>query len=158
VDVVQQAREWTASSGAHVGQVHDPSALVLPVDFGKVRLIGYTWATEAWMPGAEVVLLTVWEAVERADQSVAIFVHLLDADGQYVSGEDRLDVPAHTWQQGDVFAQVQRMRLPPDLAPGKYWPEVGLYRRTDSTRLLVVVSDQVVADRVLLDPVDVVAP
>jgi hypothetical protein len=158
VDVTQQAREWALSSGAYVGQVQDPSALVLPVDFGKVRLIGYTWTAEAWTPGAEVALLTVWEAAEPADPSTAIFCHLLDGGGHYVSGEDRLDVPAHTWQRGDVFAQVQRMRLPPDLAPGKYWPEVGLYRRTDNTRLPVLMSDQVIADRVLLDPVDIVAP
>jgi 4-amino-4-deoxy-L-arabinose transferase-like glycosyltransferase len=158
-DVARQARDWATSSGVYIGQVQDPSPLVLPVDFAKVRLMGYIWVVEAWVPGAEAALLTMWEAVEPEDRSMAIFAHLLDQGGQYVSGEDRLDVPAHTWQQGDVFAQVQRLRLPPDLAPGKYWPEVGLYRRTDGTRLPVVdASGQVVSDRALLDPVDVVAP
>jgi hypothetical protein len=70
-----------------------------------------------------------------------------------VTGEDRLDVPAQTWQTGDLFVQVHRLALPADLPPGDYWPEVGFYDRTDGARLPVIRDGQAVADRVLLEPV-----
>lgn len=133
-----------------------PSAHELPVDWvGAVTLQDYRWANDVWQPGGEAVLLTVWQAHAAQDRSLTLFVHLLDAQGQFVVGEDRLDVPAHTWQPGDVFVQVQRLVLPADLPPGRYWPEIGWYKRDDYARLPILQNGQPIADRLLLEAVEI---
>jgi hypothetical protein len=159
VDIQRQAVEWVRSSEMYVGETGSPSSLAPPIQWGdQVELLGYKWEAGEWKPNAEVTLLTMWRANAPADPSLTLFVHVLDANGQFLSGEDRLDVPAQTWQAEDIFVQVQHLRLPADLPPGDYWPEVGVYNRTDGTRLPVVSGGQAVADRVLLDPVRVGAP
>ncbi len=141
---------------AYVGEVGAPSARELPADWaGAVTLRGYRWQNADWQPGGEAVLLTAWQAHAAQDRSLTLFVHLLDAGGQFVAGEDRLDVPAHTWQSGDVFVQVQRLALPADLPPGAYWPEIGWYKRDDNTRLPILQNGQPIADRLLLETVEI---
>ncbi len=120
-----------------------------------VTLLGYRRGNATWHPGDEAVLLSVWQVQAAQDRSLALFVHLLDTQGKFTVGEDRLDLPAHTWQSGDIFAQVQRFVLPPDLTPGRYWIELGWYRRSDNTRLPILQQGQVVADRLLLAPIEI---
>lgn len=156
VDFREWEETWAASGRAYLGA---PATLApLPSSIGwadKVDLIGYQWQAKTRAPGSEIVLLTMWETHAPADPSLALFVHLLDAAGQFVCGEDRLDMPAHAWQKGDRFVQVQRLRLPADLPPGTYWPEIGFYRRTDNVRLPVLENGQPVADRILLEKVQI---
>ncbi len=149
--------EWARLSGGYVGETAASSSLPLPIDWGgAVTLLGYYWENITWQPGGEAVLITLWQAHTPQDRSLALFVHLLDAKGQFVVGEDRLDVPAHTWQSGDLFAQVQRFTLPADLKSGRYWPEVGWYRRSDFARLPILVNEQPIADRLLLEPIEII--
>jgi hypothetical protein len=107
--------------------------------------------------GAPLTLLTYWR-VRRAARSAAplkLFVHLLDAQGEYVAGEDRLDVWHDNWQAGDLFVQVHELRLPADAAPGRYQVELGIYMPETMGRLPVKREDATIADRVLLAPLDV---
>jgi 4-amino-4-deoxy-L-arabinose transferase-like glycosyltransferase len=167
-DIQQQAIEWTQSSKVYLGETSRPTAIPSPAHWSggvgrngiptQVDLLGYRWMAETWQPGAEVTLLTMWQVNAPGDPELTMFAHLLDAGGQYICGEDRLDVPAHTWQPGDIFVQVQRLRLPAELPPGNYWPEVGIYYRDSGERLPIILDGAPVADRVLLDPVRVPGP
>lgn len=113
------------------------------------------WLTGASLgeahPGQELSLLTAWETNGARFSSLAMFVHLLDAGGAIVAQDDGLGYPPHTWQPGDRFLQLARLPLPPDLPPGDYTMQFGLYDRADGRRWPILNSaDQPVADRILL--------
>jgi hypothetical protein len=63
---------------------------------------------------------------------------------------DGLDVPVEGWRVGDTFIQKVSVLPPPNVAPGKYWIQVGLYNPDTMERLPVVVQASHIADRVLL--------
>ena len=114
-----------------------------------LRLTGVQ--TCALVPGADLTLLTSWETGGPHFVSLALFVHLLDGRGAIVAQDDGLGYPPHTWQPGDRFLQVSRLSLPPDLPPGDYTLQFGLYDRADGRRWPVLTPDgQPTADRLLL--------
>jgi hypothetical protein len=106
------------------------------------------------LPGEPLTLLTYWRARGPAPAPLKLFLHLLDAEGAYVAGEDRLDVWHDNWAAGDLFVQVHEVRLPADAAPGRYQVELGAYETETMQRLPIVRDGAAIADRVLLSPVE----
>jgi hypothetical protein len=99
----------------------------------------------------EVTLLTSWQTEGARFISLAMFVHLLDAAGNIVAQDDGLGYPPHTWQPGDRFLQLARLPLPPDLPPGDYTLQFGLYDRATGARWPVLnAGGQPAGDRLLL--------
>ena len=94
-------------------------------------------------------MLSLWRVTEPPATDLKIFIHLLDAAGQVVAQHDGLDVTARTLRPGDELAQLHTITLPPDLPPGEYALQLGLYRPQDGARLTVPVAG-VAADRILL--------
>ena len=102
-------------------------------------------------PGEELTLLTSWQTGPARFLSLAMFVHLLDAAGNIVAQDDGLGYPPHTWQPGDRFIQLARLPLPPDLPPGDYTLQFGLYDRATGARWPVLNAEgQPAGDRLLL--------
>ena len=102
-------------------------------------------------PGEELTLLTSWQTGPARFLSLAMFVHLLDAAGNIVAQDDGLGYPPHTWQPGDRFIQLARLPLPPDLPPGDYTLQFGLYDRATGARWPVLNAEgQSAGDRLLL--------
>ncbi|MBN1978762.1 MAG: glycosyltransferase family 39 protein [Anaerolineae bacterium] len=137
----------------------------LPVSFGGgVELVAYDLLTPEAAPGGTITLVTFWRirdpgALEPVEprhygRAAALFVHALDAEGEIVGQDDRLDAPAWDWRAGDAFAQIHRVRLDDGVPPGPYDLAVGIYNRHAETRLPVV-GGTVVDDRVFLGPVRV---
>jgi len=144
----------------------------LPVSFdpstgsgrGGVELVAYDLLTPEVAPGGTVTLATFWRirdpgALEPVDpqhygRAAALFVHVLDAEGEIVDQDDRLDAPAWDWRAGDAFAQIHRVRLDNGVPPGSYDLAVGIYNRHTAERLPVV-GGTVVDDRVFLGSVRV---
>jgi hypothetical protein len=132
-----------------------------------LHLVGYDLCTPEVAPGETVELVTLWHVVDpgplrphnlsNAEEDLAVFTHALDGagDGDVVGQEDRLDAPAWDWQAGDVIAQIHRFALLPDLAEEEVTLEVGVYRRSDGTRLPVLVDGRIVGDSVLLQSLKV---
>ena len=110
-----------------------PSATALG---GVVELIGIT-VTDASersapvQPGATVPVTVTWRAIQPMDTSYTGFVHLLDAGGQIVAQDDhgplQNQYPTTRWVGGEVVEDRYVLRLPPDLPPGEYTLEIGLY-------------------------------
>lgn len=141
----------------------------LPADFGgAAMLVGYELETPVVRPGETLELITAWQVEEpaalgaedprRYGREAAIFVHLLDAQGNLVAQEDRLDVPAWGWQRGDRFLQIHRLTTGAELPAGAYRLAVGLYTRPDLVRLPLLAAGAPVSDQVLLSWVEVMAP
>ena len=113
--------------------VQYPSATALG---GVVELVGITVdnASERSapvQPGTTVPVTVTWRAIQPMDTSYTGFVHLLDAGGQIVAQDDhgplQNQYPTTQWVGGEVVEDRYVLRLPPDLPPGEYTLEIGLY-------------------------------
>jgi hypothetical protein len=87
-----------------------------------------------------------------------MFVHLLDAEGQWRSGQDRLDLEPLTWEPGDVLFQYHRLTVPSDAVAGEYRITLGLYVRHTMERLVVYDGGAPAGDWLLLRSIDVETP
>jgi len=86
---------------------------------------------------------------------LAVFTHLLAADGTFLAGDDGLWVDPLTLRPGDRFAQAHRLILPPDAPDGSRTLELGLYDPLTGERWAVLDSTgQPVEDRVLLPVIE----
>ena len=145
-------------------------SLAYPVDVGGVlKLTGYQYCelriancklqiahSSSQIATGNLYLITFWQAQRPVNPPLALFVHLLDAQGQVVSGWDGLDVSPAGWEPGDRLVQLHSLALPADLPAGTYQIELGLYRPDTMQRLPVLVDGAPVADRLLLAPVQII--
>ena len=123
-----------------------------------MRYVGHDLRTPDVSPGEEAVLVTFWEPLDTptTEDELVLFAHLL-RDGKVVQQQDQLDAPPFFWQVGDLFAQLHRIAVPVDLAPGRYELETGAYWRVeDYPRLPIYDGDRMMGDRILLTAVNVI--
>ncbi len=129
--------------------------LDLPVNFERLELLGYEFAPQTEQNGLKTMLVTYWRVRQPPERPLTLFVHLLDADGVNRAGEDRGDVWYDHGRAGDIWAQVQETTWPTDLPAGLYQVEVGWYAPSTMQRLPIIQQGQVVADRALLQPLQI---
>ena len=112
--------------------------------------------------GDVINLVLQWESLAPAEESYTIFVHLIDAANQPWLALDYTPLggsaPTHLWipkwLPGQKMLDPYRLPIAPDLPPGTYFIEVGLYDMTSGRRLHI--SDEngnLNGDRVILGTV-----
>jgi hypothetical protein len=71
---------------------------------------------------------------------LAIFVHLLDDQGHYITGQDGLGLDPYTLRPGDRFVHIHRLSYPPAStgSSGNYAIHLGLYDPLDDQRWLTL--------------------
>ncbi|MCD6554182.1 MAG: hypothetical protein J7M16_09265, partial [Anaerolineae bacterium] len=130
--------------------------LTMPVDFNhQLDFLGYELLNREVRPDGEILLLTYWRPRQVILDPLRIFVHVLDAHSAVVSGQDVLDMLPWDWQAGDVYVQLHRLPIASETAVGEYWLELGLYRTNDLQRWPIYDGEAAVADRLLLQTVEV---
>ncbi len=155
---------WFEVYGWSPRQARDSLPSGQTTDLGHtLALVDHRLGAASVPPGGTVELLTFWHVLkpppDPLGSELVLFTHLLDGAGQVVGQQDRLDVPAWNWEPGDRFIQLHRFPIDPALPPGRYPLEVGAYYQTEGyPRLPVYQAGEVVGDRVLLEPIEVVAP
>jgi 4-amino-4-deoxy-L-arabinose transferase-like glycosyltransferase len=97
-----------------------------------------------------------WEALQKPNENYAVFVHLLDAQGQMVAQQDQApgSGPGYLplqWSKGDLVADEWHIQLPLPLATGKYQLRVGMYDPKSGNRLPVQIKGQPAGDFIILD-------
>jgi hypothetical protein len=105
---------------------------------GVARVLGYQVTPDAVTPGGVVEVTVYWQALARADQNYAVFVHLLSEGGQTASlgtmvaqrdthpGLGRY--PTTAWQPGVIFADTYRLHVPEAAyTPDACYVQIGLY-------------------------------
>ena len=107
-----------------------------------LALTAFDLSTDQPVPGQELEVTLRWQALEQAGVAYTAFLHLLDAEGESVSGIDEpvlggLYQPA-LWPAGATLADRHRLSLPPDLPPGNYRLDLGLYPTGQAEKLLPV--------------------
>ncbi|HID61352.1 MAG TPA: phospholipid carrier-dependent glycosyltransferase, partial [Anaerolineae bacterium] len=151
-DLRERSAVWSSREADLTSPQAEAHRLPLPVDFGhQVKLFGYE-LVETMHSDGQIELLTAWRVVAPTDAPLVIFAHLLDTNGQFVAGQDRLDVPPAGWEVNDHFLQLHWLTIPPDLPTERWVVEVGVYARDTLQRLPVFGGDgrQAPQDRVLL--------
>jgi len=121
LDVADELETWLT-------QMAHPSA-PLPTFAQTMRLLGYQVEPSAPAPGNELDVLTAWQVLTTPASDLAIFLHLLDGEGQLVAQNDALEALSDTLHPHDVFIQRHTIPLPPGLPPGSYRLATGLYVR-----------------------------
>jgi hypothetical protein len=131
-----------------------------------IQFHGYDLAPEgALPPGGTLSFDLYWESTREIALDYTVFVHLLGPfnpatggpiwaqhDGQPLEGQ----YPTHSWLTGRVVKDHHVLTLPPDMPPGEYQVEVGLYDLASGVRLPVIRPDGKRDTRILLDTVRIV--
>jgi len=91
---------------------------------------------------SQTVMLTLyWQAVGEMDTDYTVFVHLVDGNGTVWGQDDSAPMngtyPTTLWQPGEFVTDAHQLTLPPDLPPGDYGLEVGMYQVETGLRLAV---------------------
>ena len=122
-----------------------------PISFGgAAELAAHSISAATAKGGDTVTVITFWRIIdpnqlgERAiinySVEAKLFLHLVDANGNWAAGDDRLHAPAWNWRRGDVFAQIHRLQIPQDIS-GELRLLIGIYTLPDLTRLPVINGD-----------------
>jgi hypothetical protein len=108
-------------------------------NFGhRVRLIGFDLDTRRAYPGGRVPVTLYWQALAPMETSYQVFTHL-EGHGGPVAQSDGVPVcwtyPTDAWRPGQIIADQHAIVLAPDVPPGGYPLEIGLYRPDTFERL-----------------------
>jgi uncharacterized membrane protein len=126
----------------------------------QVKLLGYALATETVRPGEPLVLTLYWQATAPMETIYTVFTHIIDERGTIKAQRDGLPVEGTRlsthWRSGEIVVDPYEIMVGPEVAPGKYTIEVGIYQLESGQRLEVIGTDgQVLDNRVILQEIQV---
>ncbi|MBZ0293181.1 MAG: hypothetical protein K8L99_11505, partial [Anaerolineae bacterium] len=91
-----------------------------------------------------------WQTDAPLGDDYQVFVHVLDANGGQVSGQDSAPVnnqyPTSQWREKVTIADPHTLAFEQPLTSGEYRVEIGLYKLPEGTRLTVTPADERVKD------------
>ncbi len=94
--------------------------------------------------GGEGSLVTTWCVRDWLDSPLKIFVHLLDAEGQMIGGDDRLNVLVESLRPGDMFVHLHRLPRPAGIACTPCRMQIGLYNPQTGQRWRTSQADHII--------------
>jgi hypothetical protein len=130
-----------------------------------VRPHSALWGEPISATGGDVLNIFLnWEVLAPPEQSYTVFLHLIDGENRPLLALDYTPLggsaPTHLWfpkwLPGQNYLDPYRMVIPPELPPGAYFIEVGLYEMTSGRRLhMHDATGNLIGDRLILGQVDV---
>jgi len=109
---------------------------------GQVKLLGYTLNAEKIKPGDSVQLALYWQALANMEASYTVFTHLIDQDERIMEQKDNRPVsglyPTTEWTPGETIVDRYEIATGPEIPPGEYSIEIGLYELDSGERLLIL--------------------
>jgi mannosyltransferase len=110
----------------------------------NIQLLDYALDSNEVLPGQILQLSLHWRANSRIEKRYKVFTHLIGAenpatqspvwaqmDGEPVGGS----YPTSLWQPGDTIEDLYGLAIPPNVPPGDYILEVGMYDPATLARL-----------------------
>ncbi len=127
----------------------------LPVNFGDtLAFMGHDRSAQSVAPGETLEVILYWRLLKRPDRHYSIFVHVLDVDSNIVGEYDANRYPTFSWREdgSELLLDYFPLQIRPDIPPGEYQVEIGVYNQPTGERLPILVDGEMVADRLLLRP------
>jgi hypothetical protein len=125
----------------------------------QIRFLGYDLHHSPSKPGGQVYLTLYWQALGNIEEDYTVFTHLLDSEGQLRAQKDNPPVsgllPTSAWEVGEFIQDRYILSLAPDVPPGEYQLEIGMYQLETGQRLEVREGPEEEEDRILLGAVEV---
>ena len=111
------------------------------VEFGRtLRLLGHRMEPAIVPQGGRLDLALIWEALRSPQEEYAIFVHVTNGR-QRVFGQDHIPLhgafPTSRWERGEMVRDGDQIQIPPDLAPGRYQINLGVWDSKRRKRLRI---------------------
>ncbi len=138
------------------------SAPATPVRFENgIRLEGFEITSATLNPGNDVALVLYWATAEPLDRNYTVFVHLVNEQGETILGEDaqprRGLAPTKEWRLDKLVSDGHMLNITPDVPPGTYHLEIGLYYLPTQERLSITDENgHLVGDHVVIESLTVV--
>jgi hypothetical protein len=112
----------------------------------QITLVGYDVKYQMSNVKYQTVELVLhWQALRETSESYTVFVHLVDGNGAVRTQKDNMPMngmyPTTLWQPGEFVSDAYTLSLPPDLPPGEYTLEAGMYLAETGARLPVTGDD-----------------
>jgi hypothetical protein len=134
----------------------------LPHDFQMpIRLEGYEVTSTKIKRGEPLVLVLYWNAMGSMDKDYTVFVHLVDANGHMIVGDD--SYPRNSkektseWKAGRFTADAHVLPIPKEAPVDKnYRLEVGLYYLPTMQRVSIMNDNGMpITDHIVIEPIEV---
>jgi len=128
---------------------------------GQIKLLGYTLKAEEIRPGDSIQLALYWQGLANMETSYIVFTHIIDQDERIMGQKDNPPVsglyPTTEWTPGEKIVDRYEIATSPEIPPGEYSIEIGLYELDSGERLPVLDAMGLPQDsRVILDKVWVI--
>jgi hypothetical protein len=125
----------------------------------RIRFLGYDLHHSPSKPGGQVYLTLYWQALAKIEEDYTVFTHLLDSEGRLHAQKDNPPVsgllPTSAWEVGEFIQDRYIIPLAPDVPPGEYQLEIGMYQLETEQRLEVHGGPEGEGDRILLGKIEV---
>lgn len=123
-----------------------------------LQLEGYSVPVRTLSPGDVIPVVLFWQAPATPGERLKVFVHLLNAEGQLIAQNDSEPVgntdPTDRWPAGKTLADHYGILIPPELPPGAYTLQAGMYR-LNGDRLPVTLDGAPASDVIRLGTVTI---
>jgi hypothetical protein len=135
-----RAFDETATPAAFARSVR--GAIPAGVNFANlIQLIGYSLDTRRAVPGGRLPVTLYWQALVHIPAGYQVFVHL-EGENEPVAQADGGPVcwsyPTTEWQPGQIIADQHAIPISPEVQPGRYRLDIGLYLPDTLARLDVL--------------------
>jgi hypothetical protein len=108
----------------------------------QMKLLGYTLETEEIQPGGSAQLTLYWQDLSNMETSYIVFTHLIDQNERIMGQKDNPPVsglyPTTEWTPGEKIVDRYEIATSPEIPPGEYSIEIGLYELDNGERLPVL--------------------
>jgi len=108
--------------------------------FDQIELISVS-APKSAKPGESIVLNLRWRPTNLINRDLTLFAHILDANGNYVTGTDsppaRGDYPTSRWRTNELVAYNVAVSIPPNTSAGSYNIALGWYEWPSLERIVL---------------------
>jgi hypothetical protein len=108
----------------------------------QIELIGYSLDRRAAGPNESIFLTLYWRAKAQMPADYTVFTHVLQPPETLWAQQDKqLQPPSSSWSIGQVVSETYELKLKPDIPPGVYEVEVGVYDPAKNFERLRIVTD-----------------
>jgi 4-amino-4-deoxy-L-arabinose transferase-like glycosyltransferase len=142
-----QAPAWASPETAYVAGTSEAQRvpLAMPLDYGRLALLGYSYGEEAARAGQEWQVTTYWQVLQADASPLAVFVHVLDGTNAVRASWDGFYIAPAGLQEGDLLIHIHALALPNDLPAGEWRVELGVYSPVTLERLPLYIDSGEVA-------------